>query len=97
MKNLDDISTETFIARGKYSTLHVELKDRVKKLSGACEIMMHANQQILKRSQDDDVDDALPGLLGNARKSLETMETLSQEIIELTAQKNELKSLAWPK
>lgn len=97
MISFSDIPTETFIARGKYSTLHVELKDRVKKLSGACEIMMHANQQILKRSQDEDVDEALPGLLGNARKSLEAMETLSQEIIELTAQKNELKGLAWSK
>jgi hypothetical protein len=97
MKNLDDISTETFIARGKYSTLNAELKEQVKRLSISCETMMHATQQILKRSQDDDVDEALPGLLGNARKSLETMETLSKEIIELTSQKNELKSLAWPK
>lgn len=94
--NLNDIPASTFIARGQYSTLHVELKDRVKKLALACEIMMHANQQILKRSQDDDVDEAIPALLGNARQSLEKMETLSSEIIALAAQKKDLKPLAWP-
>lgn len=92
-----DISDDVFIARGKYSTLHVELKDLVKKLSNACELMMHANQQILKRSQDEDVEESLPGLLGNARNSIDTMDSIAKEIIELTTQKNELKSLAWPK
>lgn len=99
MLNLTDLSEETLINRGKYSSVRAAHEDAKKSLQMLCGDLASTATKILRRMQPDN--DAIPEsvdeLLAAARNTLVLMEACVNEIESLARQRAELKPLAWPR
>ena len=99
--NLDNIPPDLLMARGEYATVRSAHEDEKKRMSVLCGSIAATAAQILRAAQPDN--DAAPSmedidaLILAARGGLEMVERCAQEIVELAAQRVDLKGKAWPR
>lgn len=95
MLNLDDISQEVLIARGKYSTVKGEHEEAKRKLHGLCSRLQIAMTVTLKRSTSNPPEDVSDEIL-QMRQLLDEIDRVTVRIESLSAQRKALKEAAWP-
>jgi hypothetical protein len=99
MIDLSSMPQEMLLARGQYATVRAAHEEAKKQLQIQCGQLGSVAAQILRGMQPDNNVEPIDAadLLSAGRNALNMMETLALQIQSLSAQKRELRPIAWPK